>query len=402
MTSEYTAAAPADWGPSFECAIPESEPHAPAQPPRFWLQGQSSNAVLMEFAQEIARQLHDSGQACRLPAPVRRPGPDDLPNLILQVGDLEKTRAARRHGQGVMVASITQLPDGADDVMPLLYPYLIRTLSNTALGLRDTPRGLQAHFVTAEQGHVVIRAWEEGPSFIARCIQRLRPLLDSHMVVNNLYEPDMPEVLWPGDATTQSLRRAGQQLDSMGLLPAVFPLEPYLSVRDRQHLMLLYGIGGLSYGNLSARAAHDPQQFWMSASGVNKARLDTVGRDILLVKGFDARTGSIRLSVNPHVEPRRVSVDAIEHWMIYQQHPGVCAVVHVHAWWREPIRATATSYPCGSRELAQEVSTLLAREPDPTRAVVGLKNHGLTITGTSIADIFSRMEGRILPQVPMH
>ena len=39
--------------------------------------------------------------------------------------------------------------------------------------------------------------------------------------------------------------------------------------------------------------------------------------------------------------------------------------------------------------------------PEPERAVIGLKNHGLTITGTSLEDIFERIEGRILRQVPM-
>src|SRR5437762_5852382 len=33
----------------------------------------------------------------------------------------------------------------------------------------------------------------------------------------------------------------------------------------------------------------------------------------------------------PGIEPRRVSVDAIEHWMIYQGHPDVGAILHVHA-----------------------------------------------------------------------
>jgi len=32
---------------------------------------------------------------------------------------------------------------------------------------------------------------------------------------------------------------------------------------------------------------------------------------------------------------------------------------------------------------------------------VGLRNHGLTITGRSLRDIFERIEGRIIPQVPM-
>ena len=88
------------------------------------------------------------------------------------------------------------------------------------------------------------------------------------------------------------------------------------------------------------------------------------GRDILLVSDYDQENGRIVLSVPPDVEPRRVSVDAIEHWMIYQEHPDVGAILHVHAW-MEGIVATDVNYPCGTEELAVSVAELLA--PSPTR-----------------------------------
>ena len=78
------------------------------------------------------------------------------------------------------------------------------------------------------------------------------------------------------------------------------------------------------------------------------------------------------LSVPPGVEPRRVSVDAIEHWMIYQEHPGVGAIVHVHAW-VDGIEATDVNYPCGTEELARAVADLVRDEDDPDNAVVGLR-----------------------------
>ena len=102
----------------------------------------------------------------------------------------------------------------------------------------------------------------------------------------------------------------------------------------------------------------------MSASGVDKSKLEVAGRDILLVSGYDEANGRMILSVPPTVEPRRVSVDAIEHWMIYQEHPDVGAVLHVHAW-MEGIKATDVNYPCGTEELARSVAELLAAEPDP-------------------------------------
>jgi ribulose-5-phosphate 4-epimerase/fuculose-1-phosphate aldolase len=95
-------------------------------------------------------------------------------------------------------------------------------------------------------------------------------------------------------------------------------------------------------------------------------------------------------------------VDAIEHWMIYKEHPSVGAIVHIHAWWSDPIPSTQVNYPCGTYEIAAEVAELVRRAPDPSRAVIGLKNHGLTITGHSIDEIFKRIEGKLVPQVPMN
>ena len=159
--------------------------------------------------------------------------------------------------------------------------------------------------------------------------------------------------------------------------------------------MRLYCVGGLSYGNLSARK--DGTRFWMSASGVDKSKLESVGRDILMVKDFDDDRGVIVLSVPPGIEPRRVSVDAIEHWMIYQAHPDVGAILHVHAW-MEGIAATDVNYPCGTQQLAVAVADLVAQEPDPAHAVIGLRNHGLTCTGDSLSEILDRVAPKVLRQ----
>jgi ribulose-5-phosphate 4-epimerase/fuculose-1-phosphate aldolase len=106
------------------------------------------------------------------------------------------------------------------------------------------------------------------------------------------------------------------------------------------------------------------------------------------------------LSVPPTVTPRRVSVDAIEHFMIYSEHPGVGAIMHVHGW-IDGTPSTEVNYPCGTTQLATSVAELVRRQPDPSRAVVGLRNHGLTITGHSLDEIFERVGTRIVPQVPM-
>jgi ribulose-5-phosphate 4-epimerase/fuculose-1-phosphate aldolase len=138
----------------------------------------------------------------------------------------------------------------------------------------------------------------------------------------------------------------------------------------------------------------------MSASGVDKGNLHEIGRDILLVRGFDPERDAMVLSVPPHVTPRRVSVDAIEHWMIYREHPEVGAILHVHAW-IDGVRATHVNYPCGTVQLAAAVADLVREAPDPSRAVVGQRNHGLTITGRSLDEIFERVDGKLERKVPM-
>ena len=139
----------------------------------------------------------------------------------------------------------------------------------------------------------------------------------------------------------------------------------------------------------------------MTARGVNKAKLSAVGKDILLVKGFDYEGGKALVSVPPVYEPKaRVSVDAVEHEMIYRKIPGVGAIVHVHAW-LEGVLCTRQNYPCGTQELAEEVVDLLLQTDSPSRTAVGLKNHGLTITGPNLDEVFERISGRLITQVPM-
>ena len=65
------------------------------------------------------------------------------------------------------------------------------------------------------------------------------------------------------------------------------------------------------------------------------------------------------------------------------------------------IPATDVNYPCGTEELAVAVADLLAREPDPEHAVIGLRNHGITATGETLDEILDRIEPKLVRQVPM-
>ena len=79
--------------------------------------------------------------------------------------------------------------------------------------------------------------------------------------------------------------------------------------------------------------------------------------------------------------------------------PLVGAIVHVHAW-IDGVDTTQQSWPCGTVELAEEVRDLVALQPRPERAIIGLRNHGLTITGESIDEIFERVGSRLHRDIP--
>lgn len=321
--------------------------------------------------------------------------PEDA-DLVIHPVKTDAPKPFRRRGRGTFVLSVA-CKTGTQVSLENLYPLLVRTLSNLLIVLTDHDP-ITVHLITPEQGHVVIRSDKMDDAFFDEVYARIEPLATSRMVIENVFEPDLEAALWEGDELTASIGRAGRFLNELNLLPAPFPLETMLSPRELRHLKLTFGIGGLSYGNLSARL--DDRRFWMSASGVDKSQLRTIGRDILLVTAYDEKQNAMRLSVPPDVEPRRVSVDAIEHWLIYQENSGVGAILHVHAW-MDGAPCTEMTYPCGTYELGRAVADLVSTAPDPVRAVVGLKNHGLTLTGTSLDEILSRVSGNLVRNVPM-
>jgi len=354
--------------------------------------GDYSSPTLSRFAQQLRETLQDLGHHYHDRVT------EDV-TLVVNFTDAKRPRAFRRRSQAVFVVSVVEVDEEPEDVLKTAYPLLIRTLSNLLLYLVNHDDGWTTHFVTLEQGtYSIPERPADGRAYYSAVSSRLLPLATSTLVINNRFVPDLPPELWEGNETTREITWAGKKLDAMGLLPAPFPIEELLPERDFRHVRRLYGIGGLSYGNLSAR--HDARSFWMSASGVDKSNLRTIGRDILLVTGYDPEENAMILSVPPHVEPRRVSVDAIEHWMIYTEHPEVGAIVHIHGW-IPGVPSTVINYPCGTYQLAKAVAEIVRQAEDPAQAVVGLRNHGLTITGRSLRDIFERIEGKVVRQVPM-
>jgi ribulose-5-phosphate 4-epimerase/fuculose-1-phosphate aldolase len=359
-------------------------PAAPVRAPAFVVTGASATGPLDGLTGTLTKALEQRG--------FRSVDADETPDIVLNVVDAERPRPYRRRARGTFVAALWSLPEVPRDELRETYPMLVRSLAN--ISLCYVP-GHGVLFTTMERGHYLV---PEGPDLAAAVVARLEPLATSRLVIDNEFRRDLEPELWAGDELTREIAEVGRRLDRIGLLPAPFPVEELVSERDLRRIKRLYSIGGLSYGNLSARK--DAGRFWMSASGVDKANLHEPGRDILLVSGYDAEASRIVLSVPPDVEPHRVSVDAIEHWMIYRENPEVAAILHVHAW-VQGIEATDVNYPCGTEELAASVAALVRSAPDPAHAVVGLRNHGITATGESLTEILDRLEPRLLRQVPM-
>jgi|SRR5680860_911637 len=366
------------------------------EPGSFAVHSDAGGARLDRFVAGLAEALVARGLHRRAEV-----GPDV--QVVLHRIDPERTRPYRRKSAPTFVVALAEIAEPADDVLRAGYPLLVRALANLCVMVGDGPHGPVAQFTTLEQGTYSVEHTGDDVAFFRAIVERLEPLATSRLVIANEFRRDLPVELRDGDDTTRQITSAGERLAALDLLPAPFPIEEILPPRDVRHVQLLYGLGGLSYGNVSARRTPDGElgpEFWMSASGVDKAKLREIGRDILLVRGFEPELDAMVLSVPHDVEPRRVSVDAIEHWMIYRDHPEVGAIVHVHAW-IEGTRATEINYPCGTIELAGAVADLTRAAPDPSRAVVGQKNHGLTITGHSLDDIFERVGDQLVRNVPM-
>lgn len=318
--------------------------------------------------------------------------------VVINAVEAEHPVSFRRRSKEIFVCGVAEVPARPDEMLATGYSLLVRTLSNVFIPIARGESGPEAYFITMEQGFHRIAHDRDDAAFFEAVVERILPLAESRLVIDNEFIPDLPRDLWNGDEHTAALFRAGQRLAELNLLPAPWPIDELLSPADLRHVQRLFGIGGLSYGNASARHAGD--HFWMSASGVDKSHLQEIGREILMVTGYDQARGVIRLSVPPGVKPRRVSVDAIEHLTIYREHPEVGAILHVHGWVKGA-PSTEAVYPCGTEELAREVAGLVREAPDPGHAIIGMKNHGVTITGSSLDEILERVGPHIVRRVPM-
>jgi ribulose-5-phosphate 4-epimerase/fuculose-1-phosphate aldolase len=357
-----------------------------------------TNPLRDKIAEEIINECLQHGHQLT--------NPEDNIKFVLNLTGIESPQFFRRRSQAIFVFSLVLAEQPLEDLHSICYTTLVHTLSNMVLCMvpnkefysPETNGRYEIYCTTPEGG------FYHFPFDADKVYQAIIPIAGAHFAIKNEFFQDLPTGYWHGSAVVEKLKQYAKELDKLGVLPTPFPLREVLSEENIKHLYNLFEMKGLSYGNLSARE-HIPglgeTTFWMTARGVNKAELSKIGKDILLIKGFDYEQGKARVSVPPDYDPdARVSVDAVEHELIYRTFPGVGAIVHVHAW-MEGVLCTRQNYPCGTRELAEEVVSLLHQTDNPSQAAVGLKNHGLTITGSGLEEIFSRIRGKLLLQVPM-
>ncbi len=328
-------------------------------------------------------------------------------NFVLNLTSVAAPGIFRRNSRAIFVVSLVVAEKPYANLRAICYQTLVRTLANLLICIVPENSGkpvgstlppAQVYFTTPEAGFYQLQFEQK------RIYQRMLPIVGARFAIENSFTVDLPRRCWKNTPVVEQIRRYGRELDALGVLPAPFPLRQFLSPEDLEHLYHLFQVKGLSYGNLSARESIPElgeTTFWMTARGINKARIGAIGREVLLVKGVDEERGAVLVSVPPDYDPRaRVSVDAVEHALIYREFPRVGAIVHVHAW-MNGVQSTRQNHPCGTVELAQEVVALLRRTPEPHRTVVGLKNHGLTITGPNLEEIFRRIRGQLIREVPM-
>lgn len=356
------------------------------------------NPLRDTIAEEIIQKFIEHGH--------EKTSPENNIQFVLNLTDVDDPKFFRRRSQSIFVFSLVAVEKQVENLRSVSFTTLVRSLSNMVLTVvpsnghsSDSPEiDTEIYLTTPETGFFHNKF---DPEYI---YQQIMPVAGSHFAMRNILTTDLPPRYWKASPVAKELKKFGKKLDNLGVLPSPFPLREVLSEEDIKQVYDLFEMKGLSWGNLSAREPIPElgeDSFWMSARGVNKAKLSDVGKDILLVKGFDFEQGQALVSVPPDHDPKaRVSVDTVEHALLYRTFPDIGAIVHVHAW-LEDVLCTRQIYPCGTRELGEAVVDLVRQTDNPARTAVGLRNHGLTITGPNLDDIFERISGKLLLEVPM-
>jgi len=285
-----------------------------------------------------------------------------------------------------------------DDAQRVVRSYEIglRCMANLA-GYTDVtgggPKDYRMTLITPERGHELLEGGDGDAEWLFDLLEQRS---DVTYIDENVVHTDLPEELHEGTEVTREMQGMARRLDELDLVPSAVALDG-LSERARRRFFKVLGQKQVSYGNMSAR--HDDTAFWMTGRGVNKAKLDVIGRDILLVSGFDPAAREIHISVPPGFDESRVSIDSSIHASIYREFPEIGAMIHIH-WFVDGIVYTDEHYPCGTIELCESTLDGLKQTDNPVRTILGLANHGIIVTGADLEDCWAQIEAKLPAMQP--
>src|SRR5690625_1438727 len=123
----------------------------------------------------------------------RRAADVDEAGFVLHFVDAGKPRSFRRRNRAVFVLGVTEVDEAPDDVLAAGYPLLIRSLSNLLLFVVNDPVRPEIHFVTLEQGAYSVPPAPSEHRLFAALYERIAPLASSRLVIDNVFETDLPE-----------------------------------------------------------------------------------------------------------------------------------------------------------------------------------------------------------------
>jgi len=252
----------------------------------------------------------------------------------------------------------------------------------------DGPQDYRMTLITPERGHEVLEGADDAVDWLFNLLLQRS---DVTYIDENIVHADLAEELRAGTEVTAKMQEMAKRLDNLDLVPSAVALDG-LSDRARRRFFKVLGQKQVSYGNMSAR--HDDEVFWMTGRGVDKAKLDVIGKDILLVSKFDPGAREVHITVPPGFDDSRVSIDSSIHASIYREFPEIGAMIHIH-WFVDGIVYTDEHYPCGTIELCESTLDGLKETDNPLRTILGLANHGIIVTGADLEDCWTQIEAKL-------
>jgi len=250
------------------------------------------------------------------------------------------------------------------------------------------PRDYRMTLITPERGHELLEGADDASEWLFNLLLQRS---DVTYIDENIVHADLAEELRQGTEVTRKMQEMARRLDDLDLVPSAVALDG-LSDRARRRFFKVLGQKQVSYGNMSAR--HNDEVFWMTGRGVDKAKLDVIGKDILLVSKFAPDAHEVHVTVPPGFEDSRVSIDSSIHAAIYREFPEIGAMIHIH-WFVDGIVYTDEHYPCGTIELCESTLDGLKATKDPGHTILGLTNHGIIVTGADLEDCWGQIEAKL-------